>query len=216
MKTRNAAAIRQAIALVLACLATMVATGPVDAQARKPPAGQVEVSLRAASLPGPTYAWVPMPARLSAESDHRVQDPQLRARLQAALDKALQAKGYRRTDDLRQADIAVAYRAGVRDVQQASVRDDGLKTARETAVECRSDGCSQIVVKGDNGVPALKVDTVDTVEGGLMVEVIQPSDIRVLWRALYRGSIRAKDAGTVDLDAVAGRTLADLPEATAR
>lgn len=214
MKTSNPAAIRHAIALVLACLAVMVVAGPADAQTRVP-AGQVEVSLRAASLPGPTYAWVPMPARMAVESDPRVQDPQLRARLQASLDKALQAKGYRRSDDLRQADIAVAYRVGARDVQQATVRDTGLKTAREAGVECRSDGCSQIVVKGDNGVPALRVDTVDTVEGGLMIEVIQPSDIRVLWRALYRGSVRAEDAGALDLDAVATRTLAQLPNAPA-
>ena len=46
-----------------------------------------------------------------------------------------------------------------------------------------------------------------------MIEVIQPSDYRVLWRALYRGSVRAKDAGTVDLDEVATRTLKQLPRA---
>lgn len=215
MKTSNPVAIRHAIALVLACFAVMVVAGPADAQKKAPPA-QVDVSLRAASLPGPTYAWVPMPTSLSAESDRRVQDPQLRARLQSSLDKALQAKGYRHTDDLRRADIAVAYRVGVRDVQQATVRDSGLATAREAGMECNSQGCSQLVVKGDNGVPKVRVDTVDSIEGGLMVEVIQPSDIRVLWRALYRDSIRAKDAGTVNLDAVAARTLADLPKAPAR
>lgn len=215
MKTSNPAAIRHAIALVLACLAIMVVAGPADAQG-KTATGQVDVSLRAASLPGPTYAWVAMPAQLTAESDRRVQDPQLRARLQASLDKALQAKGYRHTDDLRKADVAVAYRVGVRDVEQATVREGNLASARETAVECTSDGCSQIVVKGDNGVPTLKIDKVDTVEGGLMVEVIQPSDIRVLWRALYRGSVRAKDAGSVNLDAIAKQTLAQLPKAPAQ
>ena len=77
MKTSNPAAIRHAIALVLACLAVMVVAGPADAQG-KTATGQVDVSLRAASLPGPTYAWVAMPAQLTAESDRRVQDPQLR------------------------------------------------------------------------------------------------------------------------------------------
>lgn len=170
----------------------------------------------AASLPGATYAWVPMPPRLPAESDPRVQDPQLRARLQASLDRALRAKGYQRIDNLRQADIAVAYRVGVRDTQQTSVRETGLQTASESAVECRSDGCSQIVVEGTNGAPTIKVDSVDLVEGGLMIEVIQPSDLRVLWRALYRGSVRAKDAGSVNLDAIATRTLDELPRASAK
>jgi len=198
------------------CIALSAAVPwPADAQTRKSPTVQVKVSMPAASLPGPDYAWVPMPPRLSAESDPRVQDPALRARLQASLDKVLQAKGYRRVDDLRQADIAVAYRVGVRDLQQTSVRETGMQSAGETAVECHSDGCSQIVTKGNDGAPSIKVDTIDTVEGGLMVEVIQPSDIRVLWRALYRGSVRAKDAGAVDLDAIAARTLDQLPHAPA-
>ena len=54
------------------------------------------------------------------------------------------------------------------------------------------------------------------VEGGLMIEVIQPADLRVLWRALYRGSVRAKDAGSVNLDAIATRTLDQLPRASAK
>ena len=64
-------------------------------------------------------------------------------------------------------------------------------------------------------MPTFKVHTVDTVEGGLQVEVIQPSDIRVLWRALYRGSMKAKDTGHVNLDAIATQTLASLPRAPA-
>ena len=43
-----------------------------------------------------------------------------------------------------------------------------------------------------------------------------PSDIRVLWRALYRGSMKAKDAGKLNLDAVATQTLASLPRAPAK
>lgn len=203
------------LGLAIACCITLL-SAPGGAQTHAVPAAHVEVSKAATTLPGPTYAWVAMPAQLQAEFDRRVQDPQLRTRLQAALDRALQAKGYRRTDDPRKADIAVAYRVGVRDVQQAQVRESGLASAREAAVECRSDGCSQIVTQGANGVPAIKVDTIDTVEGGLMVEVLQPADIRVLWRALYRGSVRAKDTRPVDLDDIAKRTLADLPRAPVR
>ena len=206
------------LGLAMACCTALSAAAlwPARAQTRNAPTAQVEVSKPAVSLPGPTYAWVPMPPRLKAESDARVQDPKLRADLQASLDKALRAKGYQRIDDLRQADIAVAYRVGVQDVQQTSVRETGLQTASESAVECRSGGCSQIVVQGTDGAPTIKVDSVDMVEGGLMIEVIQPSDLRVLWRALYRGSVRAKDAGSVNLDAIATRTLDQLPRASAK
>jgi len=204
--------------VALACCIALgaLALSPADAKPRKLANAQVTVSKPAASLPGRAYAWVPMPTRIDAESHPRAQDPQRRAQLQAALDKALQAKGYRRVDNLRQADIAVAYRVGARDLTQTKVRETGPTSAAETAMECRSDGCSQIVTMGADHAPALKVDSIDTLEGGLLVEVIKPSDIRVLWRAMYRGSILAKHAGSTDLDDIATRTLAALPRAPSK
>ena len=209
---------RTLVVAIACCSLFAVLALPAHAQSRRQPTGNVEVSKPAASLPGATYAWVPMPARLSAEFDQRVQDPALRTRLQAALDKALQAKGYRRIDDVRKADLAIAYRVGVRDVQETRVKEIGAQggSVRESGVECGPDGCSQLVAQGVGGVPTFKVKTIDTVEGGLQIEVIQPADIRVLWRALYRGSLKAKGAGTVNLDAVATQTLASLPKAPAR
>lgn len=207
------------LAFALVCGTLLATLVPVaHAQSRKQPAAEVDVSKGATSMPGPTYAWVPMPARLQAELDKRAQDPAFRTRLQASLDKALQAKGYRRIDDVRKADLAVAYRVGVQDVQQTSVTERMQQggVVRESAVECGPYGCSQILSKGTEGVPTFKVHTVDTIEGGLQVEVIQPSDIRVLWRALYRGSMKAKDAGKLNLDAVATQTLASLPPAPAK
>jgi len=208
-------------AFALVCgtlLATLMLTPIALAQSRKQPAAQVDVSKGATSLPGPTYAWVPMPAQLKAELDQRAQDPAFRTRLQASLDKALQAKGYRRVEDVRKADIAVAYRVGVRNLQETSVTERMQQggVVAESAVECGPYGCSQILSKSAEGVPTFKVHTVDTIEGGLQIEVIQPSDIRVLWRALYRGSMKAKDSGRLDLDAVATQTLASLPRAPAK
>ncbi|MFC3816761.1 DUF4136 domain-containing protein [Lysobacter sp. GCM10012299] len=198
---------------LLSC-ALVFLLAPIAAPAQAPQSS-VQVSKPATSLPGTRYAWVAMPPQQAAEFDKRVQDPKLRQRVQAALDKALQAKGYRRIEDVRQADIAVAYRVGVRDTEETTVRDTGLASANETAVQCKAGGCSQIVTKGDNGVPAVKLDTKMMVEGGLLVEVLQPADIRVLWRALYRGSVRARKGASVNLDTVATQTLAQLPTARA-
>lgn len=207
------------LAFALVCGTLLATLVPVaHAQSRKQPAAEVDVSKGATSMPGPTYAWVPMPARLQAELDKRAQDPAFRTRLQASLDKALQAKGYRRIDDVRKADLAFAYRVGARDVQQTSVKETTRQggSIRESAVECGPGGCSQLVEHGAGGVPTFKVKTVDTIEGGLQIEAIQPADIRVLWRALYRGSVKAKGHGTVNLDAVATQTLASLPKAPAK
>ncbi|MET0808189.1 MAG: DUF4136 domain-containing protein [Pseudoxanthomonas sp.] len=204
----------KALQLCLLCCVLTVSLAPQQSAAREgsQPVSQVRVSKPATSLPGNRYAWVEMPPQVAVEFDKRAQDPQLRQRLQAALDKVLKAKGYSRIDDVRQADIVMAYRVGVRDAQQATVRESGSQLQRETAMECGPGGCSQIVTRGANGVPTIAVHTENITEGGLLVEVLQPGEIRVLWRALYRGSVRAKD-GPVDLDTVAAQTLAQLPKA---
>lgn len=196
--------------LILACLA------PLEGEAfrKREPAGYVTVAKPASSLPGRRYAWVAMPAQKAVEFDERAQDPELRLRLEAALDKAMQAKGYTRTESMREADVAVAYRVGIRDVQESTV-NEGLGGAGESAVRCSGGDCSQIVSEGADGLPTVTVKTQDMIQGGLMVEVLKPNEIRVLWRALYRGSIRARDRGKVDLDAVAAQTLAKLPKAPA-
>lgn len=203
-----------ALKSVLGCCLILLAFAPVDGDAfgKRQPKGFVTVSKAASSLPGARYAWVEMPATQAVEFDARVQDPALRQRLQAAIDKALQAKGYVRSDTMAGADVAVAYRVGILDTQQ-SIAHEGMDSAGASAIRCSGGDCSQIVLPGDQGV--VTVETQDLIQGGLMVEVLKPNEIRVLWRALYKGQIQAKDRGTVDLEAIAKKTLANLPKAPA-
>jgi len=174
---------------------------------------QVKVSKPATSLPGTRYSWFPMPQVLPAESDQRVLDQRFREQLQAALDKALQAKGYRPAANGERADFVIAYRVGVRDVTQTTVRDSPASSAPQSAVQCGLDGCSQIVTMGNTGSPELKLDTVTSMEGGLMLEVLEPGSVRVLWRALNRGTVKPGKISQKRLDAVATNTLAQLPAA---
>ena len=128
---------------------------------------QVTVLKPAAALPGTRYAWVPMPAPLAVEADPRVQDPQFRARLQAAWDKALQAKGYQPASALAKADFFIAYRVGVRDLEQTLVDDAGSSPATSQATfECSGAGCSQLVTRGAGGTPLAR--SVFTVSGASM------------------------------------------------
>jgi len=180
------------------------------------PTSQVTVSMPASQLPGPRYAWVPMPARLAAESDPRVLDPQFRQRLQAALDSALQAKGYQAAGSTSQADFLVAFRVGVRDGEQTLLRNEGVGSAPtpQATVECTADGCSQMVVPGGDGAPVMDLTRARYVEGGLQVEVIEPKTIRVVWRALNRGTVSRNDGTQARLDGIARETLAQLPPAS--
>ena len=177
--------------------------------------GSVDVSKTATSLPGPRYAWVASPTTLPAENDQRVQDPAFRKRLQAALDKALQAKGYRLASGASQADFIVAYRVGVQDVEDVQVKDvpapKGDGSTPQAAIECRAGGCSQLVAQTSGGQAALKTTVKHSTEGGLLVEVIEPKTIRVLWRALARGAVKRGEGKQSRLDVIAVQTLDSLP-----
>jgi hypothetical protein len=177
---------------------------------------QVEVSKRAASLPGPHYKWFPMPKVLPGESDPRVLDEKFRSQLQGAFDKALAAKGYRPAAAGAQPDFVIAYRVGVRDVTQTTVRDEPESAMPQSSIQCGLGGCSQIVTTSDTGTQALKLDTKASTEGGLLVEVLEPGTVRVLWRALNRGTVKPGAVSQKRLDAVAKDTLAQLPPAAGR
>ena len=138
-----------AACLLLAISLAAPAQQPRDVEGAKRTVAAIEELLKQRPNDATLYFWL---ARFRAELDDV-------KGCVAALDKALQAKGYRRIDDLHQADIAVAYRVGVRDVQQVSVKDSGAQSAGEAAVACNSEGCSQIVTQGPDHMPTIK--TVD-------------------------------------------------------
>ena len=202
--------LRALVAGVLLATATAVLFPDAAMAARK-----VTVLKPAATLPGTRYAWVPMPAPLAVEADPRVQDPQFRERLQAALDKALQAKGYQPAVTRTEADFLIAYRIGIRDLEQTMVKESGggAMPTPEAALGCSGGDCSQLVTHDTGGAPVLKTTTEQQVEGGLLIEVMEPKSIRVVWRALNRGTVKRRDVRQVKLEKVARDVLAPLPNA---
>lgn len=204
--------VRSATALALCGLlaAAGCSTAPKSAHA---PAGRVTVAMPATALPGPGYAFVPLLPMTSAEQDARVQDEAFRARLQQALEHSLQAKGYVPVE-MAKADFLVAWRVGVRDLQEVvPVVEQSGGTTRMAAVECRGGRCSQLVVRNDNGVPVSRqaYTMTERTEGGLHVEMVEPDSLRVVWSALNAGTVRAGDGQQAPLDAIAAQTLEPLP-----
>lgn len=204
--------VRATASLLLCCmLAATAACSFSPSAARAPaPAGHVTVTTQASVLPGQGYAWVPMPAPTAPERDARVQDAQFREALQASLDRALQAKGYRLVD---RADAAfvVAHRVGVRDVNEVlAVPGEAGAVTPMAGVKCSGGSCSQLMVTGE-GTPAQRTRSSERTEGGLLVEVIEPRSVRVVWRALNTGTVRPGEWTPDRLDAVATQTLSGLP-----
>lgn len=204
--------LKQMSALGIACGLSLAFVAGSAVAAEPLSRSQVTVSKRAVSLPGSTYTWAESPKVQEVENHASLQNPQLRARLQAALDKALQAKGYHPAADRTQADFVIAYRAGIREAQEVTMQGDQGATPL-TIVTCDWADCSQLVVMNDS-MPTMKVVTTDHAEGGLMIEVIEPRTIRVLWRALNRGEVKRGDGEQASLDAIAANTLKQLPANT--
>ena len=106
----------------------------------------------------------------------------------------------------------------MRDLEQTTLKTSG-DPAVDTpmaAVECSRAGCSQLVVRGEAGAPVARLHTKSYVEGGLLVEAIEPKTVRLLWSAFNRGTVKAADGTPHGLAAIARETLADLPAAGAR
>jgi hypothetical protein len=61
----------------------------------------------------------------------------------------------------------------------------------------------------------VKLESAMRTEGGLLVEVIEPGTIRVLWRALNRGTVKPGKVTPTRLEKVANDTLRSLPAASA-
>jgi hypothetical protein len=201
------------LAAALACMACLPGL-PAVAQAGTP-SSQVTVSKRAASLPGSSYRWIEMPAQRAEEQDTHLRDARFRAELQAAFDKALLTKGYQPAKAGTHPDFLIGYRVGVRRVEETTVHDlpagDGTPLA---AFQCSGGDCSQMAVMGSAGEPVMKLETAKRTEGGLLVEVIEPGTIRVLWRALNRGTVKPGKVTAARLQKVAADTLKSLPAAS--
>ncbi len=198
-------------ALIVAMLAALAACTSSPEVAG--PRAHVTVKQPAASLPGPAYAWVDLPGQRRAESDPRVTDAAFRNQLRQALDTVMAEKGYRLADDPAGADIILAYRVGVQDVENAALVSRGGQNAATplAAIECKGGNCSQIVTRDADGVPLMKLKTSATIEGGLLVEVLEPRSVRVLWSAYNRGTVKQGAVTEARLVDVARTTLAQLP-----
>jgi hypothetical protein len=198
--------------LLVACIVCVFGALPA-AQAGS--SSQVTVSKRAASLPGPRYRWIDMPAQRAEEQAAPVRDAHFRAELQAALDKALHAKGYRLAEAGAKPDFIVGYRVGVRRLEETTVHDlpGGSEATPQATIRCSMGDCSQIAEMGPEGAPVVKLESAMRTEGGLLVEVIEPGTIRVLWRALNRGTVKPGKVTPTRLEKVANDTLRSLPAA---
>ena len=97
----------------------------------------------------------------------------------------------------------------MRDVQATQVESGG--STRMAGVKCTGGGCSQLVVRSDDGAPIVRYSERGYTEGGLLVEMVESQSLRVIWSALNTGTVNPGGGQQDRLNAVAARTLEQLP-----
>jgi hypothetical protein len=165
------------------------------------PAGKVAVitASPAAVTPGSTYAWAPFNTAL----DPRVANDIMQARMRAAVDASLAAKGFVRVDHPAMADLVVSYRMGVQDQVQART------TPAYPQTFCGFRGCVTAYTR--YGAPAVEIDRF--MEGTLVVDLVDTDSGRLVWRAASKKRVTQKDASQARLNAVVADMTRTLPGA---
>jgi len=165
------------------------------------PAGKVAILTAQAwtVTPGATYAWAPS----MTDADPRVANDIVQARMRAAVDSALAAKGLIRVDNPAAATLMVSYRVGVEDKVETHVDSFG-----RPATVCGFRGC--FVARGYG---ATMVDVDRFVEGTLVLDLTHRESGRLVWRAASRKHVTRRDAGQARLNAVLAAMTRSLPGA---
>jgi len=176
-----------------------IAFAGAAAEAR--PAGKVAVltSESAVLAPGSTYAWGPS----ATDADPRVANDIVQARMRAAVDSALAAKGLIRVDNPAAATLMVSYRVGVEDKVETHMESFG-----RPATVCGFRGC--FVARGYG---ATMVDVDRFVEGTLVLDLTHRESGRLVWRAASKKHVTQRDAGQARLNAVLADMTRSLPGA---
>ena len=201
--TKEAAMIRHVL-LWSCCLAI---AGPA-LTACEGAGGQVSVlsSGSAAVAPGATYAWAP-PLPGAKSRDPRIDNDIIRNRIKSAVDANLAAKGYRRIDDPRQANLLVAYHLGVQSKTEYQVDTFG----GPPGVACGFRGCIAGYGWGMYGPPTTSVTPINYTEGQLMLDLTDSASGQLAWRAVSKKRVDSNDSDQASIDAVVADMVKALP-----
>ena len=184
----------------------LVACGPTDYSS-------VTVLAEPTPVVGTTFAWKTVPPQTSQEMAVGIDNPIFRQRVETAFNAAMTAKGYRQVADAASADLVLAYRVGVQQKSQLEATTVGGGGYYGGMGMCGGFGCGGGWGWGYYGPPQTSVTQINYNEGGLMLDVMNAKTDTLEWRSLYKNRVNSGDATQANLDAIATRVLASLPNA---
>ena len=171
------------------------------------PAGELSVTApaSAALTPGAVYAWAPIPARAPGH-DLDIGSAALGAKIKAAVDASLAAKGYRQTADPGNAALLVVYYVGLR--VQAATRVAPNEGSSNNIV-CHMNACPN--AWGLYGPPPADRRIVNDVQGDLVLVITDRTTGKLAWRAASRRRVTQADAAQESVNALVADMTRSLP-----
>lgn len=164
---------------------------------------------------GATYAWQPVQRTRPEELDPRVDNDIVRGRIERGLERAFEARGWRRADAVG-ADYLLSFRVGVRDARETRTETREPNPFPATRIVCGVRGCVPISVWGWYGPPVTTTRTIEYVEGGVMVDLVERATGRLVWRSTIADRlVRPRMPSQEETDAAMARAVEGLPAAGA-
>jgi hypothetical protein len=184
--------------------ATLAGCGPTDYSS-------VTVLAEPTPVNGRTFAWQQVATAPGPQSNPEIDNAIFKQRVETAVNAAMAAKGYQLVNPGSSPDLLLAYRVGVQQKSQLDVQQYPGYVGGP--MMCGRFGCGGGWGWGYYGAPQTSVTQVNYTEGGLMIDVMNAKDGTLEWRALYKNRVTAASAEQANLNAIAVKTLASLPNA---
>lgn len=161
--------------------------------------------------PGQTWAWQPVAPSARPGADPRVDNDIVRGALERAIRTAMASRGFMEARDPARADLLLAFRVGLtRRTEQRQTPEPAMVRQR---VVCGARGCVPVLdTWGWFGPPTPSVRTVEYLEGGVMLDVVDAASGRLGWRGTIEDRIHRDGLPPQDrIDAAMVTLLAKLP-----
>ena len=156
---------------------------------------------------GATFAWGAADSSKPAEQFADFDNPQMRSRLEGAIDNFLLGKGLKRTS-AEKADFILTYHIGFK-----SSFSDAARIAAPTmvpTVRCNANRCWQDMTWGNYGSPIETKEEYEYREGALIIDLRQNSTGILAYRGIYSDTLGdGKKVTDEDIAEVVAKTMKD-------
>lgn len=185
------------------CAAAALALSALGSAASAAPPGP-SISQTGPAPAGAVYAWAPVSAHNLGAADPRLTDGRFQGMVQTAIEGALHAKGFRRTEAPSNAEILVAYHVGLKTRTET-------RPARSSVTQpnCAFPGCN--VGWGVYGPPQVQMRNVKYEEGTLALDLLDRRTGKLLWRSTSTHRIIQKEPTQSRMNAIVLEMTQSLP-----